>query len=73
LAELKARVLVRKRDISLHTMSELGTKVKDAMMSIIQTATQLGVNVWKYIADLLNQENDYSLADLIYANQYNSS
>jgi len=73
LAELKARVLVRKRDISLHTMSEIGTQVKDAMMSIIQTATQLGVNVWIYVSDLINQKNDYSLSDLIYANQYNSS
>jgi len=73
LAELKARVLVRKRDISLHTMSKIGTQVKDSMMSIIQTATQLGVNVWKYVSDLINQKNDYSLADLIYANQYNTS
>ena len=73
LAELKARVLVRKRDISLHTMSEIGTQVKDSMISIIQTATQLGVNVWKYVSDLINQKNEYSLADLIYANQYNTS
>ena len=73
LAELKARVKVRKRDISLHTMSVLGTQVQDAMMSIIQTAEQLEVDVWKYISDLINQKNEYSLADLIYANQYNSS
>ena len=49
LAELKARVKVRKRDISLHTMSKIGTRVQDAMMSIIQTAKQLKVNVWDYI------------------------
>jgi len=73
LAELNARVQVRKRDISLHTMSELGTQVQDAMMSIIQTAKQLGVNVWKYISDLTNKKNDFSLSDLINANQYNSS
>ncbi len=73
LAELKARVKVRKRDISLHTMSVLGTQVQDAMMSIIQTAIQLKVDVWKYISILLNQKNEYSLADLIYANQYNTS
>ncbi len=73
LSELNARVLVRKRDISLHTMSALGTEVKDAMMSIIQTAKQLGVDIWKYISDLINQKNEFSLADLIYANQYNSS
>jgi len=73
LSELNARVLVRKRDISLHTMSDLGTQVKDAMMSIIQTAKLLGVDIWKYISDLINQKNEFSLADLIYANQYNSS
>lgn len=73
LAELNARVKVRKRDISLHTMSELGTQVQDAMMSIIQTAKQLRVDIWKYIYDLINQKNEYSLADLVYANQYNSS
>ncbi len=72
-SELKAHVVVKKRDISLHTMSELGTQVKDAMMSIIQTTKQLGVDTWKYISDLINKKNEYSLADLIYANQYNTS
>jgi hypothetical protein len=73
LSELKARIQVRKRDISLHTMSELGTQIQDAMMSIIQTAKQNSVDVWKYISDLINQKNDFSLADLIYAKQSNSS
>ena len=72
-AELKARIMVRLRDIFLHTMTFVGTQVQDAMMSIIQTAKQLGVDVWKFITDLINLKNEYSLADLIYANQYNSS
>ncbi len=73
LAELKARVQVRKRDISLHTMSEIGTKIQDAMMSITQTAKQNGVDLWKYLSDLINQKNDFSLADLIYEKQNNST
>jgi Transposase IS66 family len=73
LAELKARLQVRKRDISLHTMSELGTRIQDAMMSIIQTAKQNGVDVWKYLSDLINHKNEFSLADLIYAKQNNST
>ena len=72
-AELNARVKVRKRDISLHTMSELGTIMQDGMMSIIQTAKQLGVDSWDYIAGLFYGENKYSLAELIYAKQDNSS
>ncbi len=73
LAELKARVKVRKRDICLHTMSEIGTQVQDAMMSILQTAKQHGVDTWQYIYNLLNQNNQHSLADLISEKQNNSS
>ncbi len=50
-AELAARVQVRKRDISLHTMTEVGTQLQDAFMSIIQTSFQVGVNAYQYIKD----------------------
>jgi hypothetical protein len=73
LAELKARVKVRKRDISLHTMSKIGTQIQDAMMSILQTTQQQGVDSWKYIAELLYGENKSSLADLILEKQNNTS
>jgi len=52
-AELGARVQVRKRDVSLHTMSSEGTKSVDTMMTIIQTAKKLGVNPINYIHDRL--------------------
>lgn len=48
-SELAARRQVRKRDISLHTMTALGTKLQDAFMSITQTCLQLNVDVWQYI------------------------
>jgi hypothetical protein len=50
-AELAARRVVRKRDISLHTCSEWGTQVRDAMMSIIETAIKVGISAWEYIHD----------------------
>ena len=49
LAELAARVQVRKRDISLHTVTILGTQIQDAFMSIIQTCRLNGINAYKYI------------------------
>lgn len=50
-AELGARRIVRKRDASLHTMSSKGTRVRDAMLTICQTAAKCGVSIIDYIAD----------------------
>lgn len=50
-AELAVRRKVRKRDISLHTMSERGTKTQDAFMTVVHTAVKLGVSALDYIAD----------------------
>jgi len=61
-AELGARVQVRKRDVSLHTMSPEGTKSVDTMMTIIQTAKKLGVNPINYIHDRLADNVLESLA-----------
>jgi len=66
-AELAARVQVRKRDISLHTMSKLGTKLQDAFLSIIQTSFQLGINAYQYISDRLNKKSEIYLPDVLLA------
>jgi hypothetical protein len=67
LSELAARQMARKRDISLHTMTTKGTKNQDAFMTIVQTSLQLGVDVYKYIKELVAKtENRVTLADLIY-------
>lgn len=50
-SELAARVQVRKRDVSLHTMSKAGTEAKDTFMTISQTARKLGVRTYEYILD----------------------
>ena len=71
LSELGARRKVRKRDISLHTMTEKGTLVQDAWMTIVQTATQLGVDIFKYIVNKINNSTEsFSPADIISQKAY---
>jgi len=65
-SELAARVQARYRDISLHTMSQKGTKIKDTIMTISQTAKKLGVRTYEYIYDRVSGHNNMtSLAQLI--------
>jgi hypothetical protein len=54
-AELAVRRKVRKRDISLHTMSDKGTKTQDAFMTVVHTAIKLGVSALDYIADRVSR------------------
>jgi len=56
-AELGARVQVRKRDVSLHTITAEGTKAQDTFMTIVQTAKKLGVNPIAYFYDRFTQCN----------------
>ncbi len=49
--ELGARVCVRKRDVSLHTMTDDGTRANDTFLTIIQTCKKLDVNPFYYIMD----------------------
>jgi len=65
-AELAARRVVRKRDISLHTWSTKGTQVRDAFMSLVQTAAKLNVSALEYIKDRMSKKYEMtSLAQLI--------
>ncbi|MDI6794452.1 MAG: transposase [bacterium] len=54
-AELGARAQVRKRDVSLHTMTEEGTKANDTFLTIVQTAKKLGVRAYEYIYDRVSK------------------
>ena len=65
-AELAARVQVRRRDISLHTMSNEGTNALDTFMTIVETSKKNSVNIYDYILDRV-KKNFYmeSLADII--------
>ena len=49
--ELGARVCVRKRDVSLHTMTDEGTRANDTFLTIIQTCKKLDINPFYYIMD----------------------
>lgn len=69
-AELEARRIVRKRDISLHTWSADGTKVRDAFMSIIQTAQKLNVYPLQYIKDRISQLYEMTPLDVLVARAY---
>lgn len=65
-SELEARVQARKRDVSLHTMTEDGTQANDTFLTIVRTAKKLGVNPYDYIYDRVSGRFLLpSLADLI--------
>lgn len=65
-AELGARVQARSRDVTFQTRSERGTKIKDAFMTINQTAIKLGVSFYDYVYDRVSGQFKLpSLADLI--------
>jgi len=65
-AELAARAKVRKRDVSLQTVTDKGTKANDTFMTIVQTAKKLGVSAYDYISDRVSNKFEMpSLAQLI--------
>ncbi len=56
----------RRRDVSLHTMTEEGTQACDTMTSIVRTAKKLGLSAFKYIRDRVSRSFQLtSLAELI--------
>src|SRR5664279_21430 len=55
-AELAARAKVRKRDVSLQTVTEKGTKANDTFMTIVQTAKKLSVSACAYIYDRVSNK-----------------
>jgi hypothetical protein len=57
-AELGARAQARKRDISFHTKTEIGTLAKDTIMTVVQTAKKLKVNVYNYLRDRISKSMD---------------
>jgi hypothetical protein len=65
-AELAARAKVRKRDVSLQTVTEKRIKANDTFMTIVQTAKKLSVSTCAYIFDRVSNKFEMpSLAQLI--------
>jgi hypothetical protein len=65
LSELAARFQVRKRDVCLHTMTQCGTKLQDAFMSIIHTCNLMNINAYSYIRDRIAEQNNIYLPDVV--------
>ena len=64
-SELGARQKARKRDISYHTMTQKGLKIQDAWMTIVQTGKKLGIDIYSYIKNVVNNKPK-SLVEKIY-------
>lgn len=65
-SENGARVQKRREDVSLHTKTKEGTKAKDTMMTICETAKKHAVSSFKYIYDRVIKAFEMpSLAELI--------
>jgi hypothetical protein len=72
-SELGARVQVRKRDVSLHTMTDEGTRANDTFLTLAETCKKLGVSAYAYFFDRIQKSFQLPLlADLIrqQANRY---
>jgi cell division protein FtsB len=70
-SELGARVSARRRDVSLHTKSQAGTRAMDTFTTIVQTAKKLCVNAYAYIFDRISGRQQLpSLAELIEARSH---
>jgi hypothetical protein len=57
-AELGARTMVQRRNISYATQSEDGTKAWDIFMSLVATTRKLGISFYKYMQDRFSRLNE---------------
>ncbi|MCP4398591.1 MAG: transposase [bacterium] len=68
LSENAARVEKRRKDASLQTKTDAGTKAKDTMMSIVETCKKLSISSYKLIHDRVKKIHKFpSLAEMIRA------
>ncbi|HYX14647.1 MAG TPA: hypothetical protein VE944_09815 [Nostoc sp.] len=54
-AELAARTMVQRCNISYATQTLEGTKAWDTFMSLVATTRQLGISFFEYIRDRISQ------------------
>ena len=65
-AELAARTMVQRRNISYATQTLEGTQAWDTFMSLVATTRQLGISFFEYIRDRISQAGNIpSLASII--------
>ena len=64
--DIEMRCTELSRSVSLQTKNEAGTKIKDALITVVETAKKLKVSIWEYLLDRIdNKFKLTSLADLI--------
>jgi regulator of replication initiation timing len=56
-AELAARTMVQRRNISYATQNEDGTKAWDIFMSLVATTRKLGISFFEYMQDRISQKS----------------
>jgi RecB family exonuclease len=54
-AELAARTMVQRRNISYATQTSEGTKAWDIFMSLVATTRKLGISFFEYVRDRISQ------------------
>ncbi|MEH1985175.1 MULTISPECIES: hypothetical protein [unclassified Nostoc] len=65
-AELAARTMVQRRNISYATQTPQGTKAWDIFMSLVDTTRKLGISFFQYMRDRISRiGNIPSLATII--------
>lgn len=65
-AELAARTMVQRRNISYATQTSEGTKAWDIFMSLVATTRKLGISFFEYMQDRISQISKIpSLATII--------
>lgn len=57
-AELAARTMVQRRNISYATQTSEGTKAWDIFMSLVATTRKLGISFFKFIQDRISKKSD---------------
>ena len=65
-AELAARTMVQRRNISYATQTTEGTRAWDTFMSLVATTRKLGISFFEYIRDRISEAGKIpSLATII--------
>lgn len=54
-AELAARTMVQRRNISYATKTTEGTKAWDTFMSLVATTHKLGISLFEYVGDPISK------------------
>ena len=72
-AELAARTMVRRRNISYATQTQQGTKAWDIFMSLVDTTRKLGISFFEYMRDRISRVGNIpSLGTIIREKSYSN-